>query len=356
MIWLTLRQHRTELVVLIGLSIVIGVVLLITGQNMHHLYDQLGIAACLSANSEAGQCTRAIAQFSYSPYSNLQSYFPWLNLIPALYGVLIGAPLLAREYEQGTCKFIWTQGKTRRCWLLIESGVLLTIFLILAVLTTLIMTWWNGPLVALNGPFPLASYDFAGFNPVAYATFALALGTAAGALARRVIPAIAATFLYIPIWLLLDNAVRGFLIPPIVRYYSLETMAGYPNLTQQDWIVTQGVADRLGHTVSDSIPDAVCGHALSGQYEQCLFNHGFQGIVAYHPPAISGRCRSSRRPSCSLRQRFCLVSLFGEHKAARRRRKDRLLLPALEAGGEIAPHAQHALCLRSDQLAGPMLT
>jgi hypothetical protein len=37
--------------------------------------------------------------------------------IPLLFGVFWGAPLLAREFEDGTHNLAWTQGVTRRRWL-----------------------------------------------------------------------------------------------------------------------------------------------------------------------------------------------------------------------------------------------
>jgi hypothetical protein len=42
---------------------------------------------------------------------------PWLNLLPGLAGVFIGAPLVAREVEDGTWRLAWSQGVTRRAWL-----------------------------------------------------------------------------------------------------------------------------------------------------------------------------------------------------------------------------------------------
>jgi hypothetical protein len=58
----------------------------------------------------------------------------FLNLagivVPAVIGVFVGAPLVAREFELGTHLMVWAQGITRRRWfiskvLLIAAGTLL---------------------------------------------------------------------------------------------------------------------------------------------------------------------------------------------------------------------------------------
>jgi hypothetical protein len=44
-------------------------------------------------------------------------HLPWLNILPGLLGVFIGAPLVAREIEDGTWRLAWSQGITRRTWM-----------------------------------------------------------------------------------------------------------------------------------------------------------------------------------------------------------------------------------------------
>src|SRR6185369_14593823 len=42
---------------------------------------------------------------------------------PVLVGVFFGAPLVAREVEQGTHRLVWTQGVTRLQWALAKFGL-----------------------------------------------------------------------------------------------------------------------------------------------------------------------------------------------------------------------------------------
>jgi hypothetical protein len=59
---------------------------------------------------------------------------------------------------------------------------------------SVLVTWWSGPDNAQQlDAFKPGRFDLMGTVPVAYALFAMALGIAAGALLRRVLPAIVVT-------------------------------------------------------------------------------------------------------------------------------------------------------------------
>ena len=48
----------------------------------------------------------------------------YLTVIPALAGLFLGAPLLAREFEYGTFRLAWTQSLSRRRWVLSRTVLL----------------------------------------------------------------------------------------------------------------------------------------------------------------------------------------------------------------------------------------
>jgi hypothetical protein len=52
-----------------------------------------------------------------------------------------------------------------------------------------LFTWWRGPDNAVDGPVKFIYFDIQGVAPIAYTVFAMALGIAAVALFRRVVPA-----------------------------------------------------------------------------------------------------------------------------------------------------------------------
>jgi len=51
----------------------------------------------------------------------------WLGVLvlvtPALIGMFWGAPLVAREFEEGTYRLAWTQSVTRTRWLVVKLAV-----------------------------------------------------------------------------------------------------------------------------------------------------------------------------------------------------------------------------------------
>lgn len=272
MIWLTWRQHRMEILILIGLFAVLSVVLFVTGLQIHHVYDVSSMAHCLYTYAFPGDCGRAYDTF-LPMTGRAHDLMMWLNLLPMLYGIILGAPLLAREYEQGTYKFAWTQGVSRSRWLFAKLGVLLLVLLVFSGALTVIMTWWNQPYDAVLGRFNLVSWDTEGLMPVAFAVFAFALGAAAGGLFRRVVPAVAAVFAYIPLWLTADNWLRAVLPPPLSVRYSLDQV---PTLSRQDWRIAEGVVDHFGHPVYGGVP--ACPPATP-----CPAAQGLEGYLIYQP-------------------------------------------------------------------------
>ena len=134
---------------------------------------------------------------------------------PALIGIFWGAPLIGRELETGTDQLAWTQSVTRTRWLAVKlAGVGVASIATAAVLSYL-LTWWAGPLDHINGNrFAAMTFSSRDIVPLAYAAFAFALGTTAGLLLRRTIPAMAVTLaVFIGIQILVPTAIRPNLLP-----------------------------------------------------------------------------------------------------------------------------------------------
>ncbi len=113
---------------------------------------------------------------------------------PALVGLFWGAPLVAAEAEAGTAQFAWMQSVTRRRWLTVKIGWMLLAAAVWGGVISALVTWWSGPDNAEQlDAFNPGRFDIMGLMPVAYSLFAVALGIAAGAVTRRVLPAMAVT-------------------------------------------------------------------------------------------------------------------------------------------------------------------
>ncbi len=97
MAWVTWRQHQLALA---GVAVLFGVAalyLVIAGLQMHHAYA--AVAACRPAGSVACQGVAGDFLNTYAPGAG--PVLGLLQVIPALIGAFLGAPLLARELEIG---------------------------------------------------------------------------------------------------------------------------------------------------------------------------------------------------------------------------------------------------------------
>jgi hypothetical protein len=121
------------------------------------------------------------------------SDLPSISLIvPAVLGILWGAPLVAHELETRTTDFAWAQSVTRTRWLTVKVGWLLLAAAACGGAIAALTTWWSGPNNAqFASAFEPGHFDTQGIVPIGYAVFAMALGIAAGTVARRTLPAIA---------------------------------------------------------------------------------------------------------------------------------------------------------------------
>ncbi len=113
---------------------------------------------------------------------------PWLNLLPLLTGILLGVPLFAREFEEGTYQFALTQSISRRRWALTQIGTPLLIVVLVALIMTALVTWWNAPFDQIESRFGMPSWDFEGLMPLAFGLLAFALSAFAGGVLRRTVP------------------------------------------------------------------------------------------------------------------------------------------------------------------------
>ena len=125
-----------------------------------------------------------------------------LQVVPALIGAFVGAPVLARELETGTFRYAWTQGFGRWRWALAKLVLLAVAVTAAAGAISVLFSWYYQPYFntgnqALNlsevSPFFPGLFDLRGVGFAAWTLAAFAIGALAGMLIRRVVPAIVAT-------------------------------------------------------------------------------------------------------------------------------------------------------------------
>jgi hypothetical protein len=251
MMWVTWRQHRTQLLFGMAVLAVLLAFLLRTGLEIASTFRSSGLAHCLSFS---GRDCSGISDAFTGRYSSLQFTIPLFLILPALIGVFWGAPLVAREVEQGTHRVAWTQGVTRTRWAWNKIVVLTAATMAGAAAVTWAVSWWSRPLVASanNDRFSLGIFDLRGLVPVAYAVFALALGVAAGTVIRRVVPAMGATIAaYAAVRLPVEVWVRPHLAAAKTLSYQFDLSKGPTRSLSGAWVLSTKTVDGAGRVLGN---------------------------------------------------------------------------------------------------------
>jgi hypothetical protein len=312
MIRLSWLQFRTQAVTAAAALAAFAVLLAVTGPHLASQYAASGLGSC-----HGGNCGSVANTF----LSQLQatSTYPVVYLLgialilfaPAIIGIFWGAPLIAREVETRTSVLAWTQSITRTRWLVVKLTLTGLAAMAVTEALSLMYAWWADPIgkaIDLGGSTSLFSGDrfsslaFAthGITPLGYAAFAFTLGTAAGALIRRTVPAMAVTLVIfaaaqvaMPLW------VRPHLIPPDRTIAAIGPVPGdnqavgldYGNLTAVAvpgqpgaWIISSGAINPAGQQVT-TLP-ATCAGAAGAKADnpgQCLNSQGYREAISYEP-------------------------------------------------------------------------
>ena len=295
MIWLTWRQHRRELLIVGVVFAALVIYLVWTGHAMYSAYTQttggMSVASCELHRGEpmSDLCNALIGDF-YSFYNNNMLAFGALVLLPPLAGVFLGAPLVARELEGGTYRLVWTQSVTRRRWLLTKVAAMLGVALLASAAIIPLVYWWRGPFsiddAGINGPV----YGVEGIVPLAYMTFALALGIAAGTLLRRTVAAMFATLaVYAGVTLGIVLYLRQYLLPPLTATWNPYTSSGPTPTSNQDWMLYSGYLDAAGKQIDSATVYSACAPngnvdlTVGSAFNACVHAHGWLSTMTWQP-------------------------------------------------------------------------
>jgi ABC-type transport system involved in multi-copper enzyme maturation permease subunit len=215
--------------------------------------------------------------------------------VPLLFGMFWGAPAVARERETGTVQFAWTQSVTRRRWLAVKTGWLLLTGAAFGGAVAGIVTWWDGPLNALNPEqFTPGKFDIEGIVPIGYAVFAVALGIAAGTLIGRSLAAIAVTGgVFVAIRVVITYWVRVHYMPAVTTIYSVTQSlpskgANWPlaqGVVLPDGQFSTGLTVGPGFIMGFGPVPASCSQAQSqiSATLTCMAHLGYRSFATYQP-------------------------------------------------------------------------
>jgi hypothetical protein len=223
-----------------------------------------------------------------------------LQAVPVLIGAFAGAPVLARELETGTFRYAWTQGFGRWRWTLAKLVLLAVVLAAVAGVFSLLFSWYYQPyFVAGNDATSLTEYtpffpglfDLRGIGFAAWTLAAFAIGALAGALIRRVVPAIAAT---LAAYTGLAFATGAWLRPA----YMTPVVTSNLNVPGSAWVMSQWwtKGGRFAFTgwPSERLLNQFCPAGPSGPVgpggkskgvglAECIAQHGYTQWTSYQP-------------------------------------------------------------------------
>jgi hypothetical protein len=287
--WLAWRQSR----LLVGLALV--VVLLVAGVLG---WDAVDLTAAAGPQHLTGLCSDPPSAVAGGPggptvissacrrlldaqSTDLSFYLsllqPALVLLPVLLGMMVGAPLLAREYEQRTHQLAWSQSVSPVRWFAARLGMAAAVVGLASLALTGLSDWFWRDYVVLGDvqsyAFTPLTYNAIGVVPIAYALFALALGAAVGLLLRSTLPAVLVTGALQVAFELLMYQLRPYLYPmvsavqPQTDAVAVDGFAAPAN----SWLIHSGIVLPDGSRVSSTVDcgSSACRHftAYYGSYQ-----------------------------------------------------------------------------------------
>lgn len=256
MVWLTWRQHRAQMLVTAGFLAVMGIVLLVHGLMASGLPDP----------ERRGQ------------FLGMNTYLSWLPLVPLVAGLFWGAPVLARELERGTHRLAWTQSVSRRRWLFTKLGVLGLAVTAAGVVLGVMISVWLSVFDGIRDADPFGDMALFGATGVlggVWWLFGFMLGTAAGGVLRRTLPAFAVTIaMFVLAMVALFSARDDYAAPERVVVEGEDTLPT-AMITGSAFLSPAGVE-------TEEPPE--CAAEGRDTYLSCVADAGYRNVLFYQPP------------------------------------------------------------------------
>jgi hypothetical protein len=254
-IWVTWRQQRVQILATIGVVVVVSAILVYVRSDVVSLLPDMAAVS--------------------DKYNQFVQYFVLAMLVlPALLGMFAGAPLFAREIEQGTHVFGLTQSVSRRRWLMTKFGMAGGSLAILMFVLGLVAAWALEPAnFVLSGRMARTMFETQGLTVGAYSLMAFAIGATAGLLLRNTLGAMVVTLvLYTLLVMTVANEVRPHYATP--THYEGEVGESKRMEPMGSMTVAYGYLDANGKEVGFSA--IACARAMNS-VEECMKAQGVVG-------------------------------------------------------------------------------
>lgn len=283
-LWVTWRQHRAQVLVVVVFVAAVGGLLVAHGLRT-------GAVVATFEPGTVGHGNALGRQFNEVGHVLLLSAG-----VPALIGLFLGTPLLAREYERGTHVLAWTQSVSRRAWLGVKLAGLGAAVALTGLGYGLAVYVWAGRFGSLPSGGRLANPELfvtSGIVPAGWWLFAFAVGAAAGAVFRTLLPAMAVTLavFFLAVTALSESDVRLHYAAPVHVEYSAPVVRGEPaSINTRSGAVAQlpggaalvgyGWLDAGGNPLDDERTRAC---PATSDYLDCMRDEGYRWFIDYHP-------------------------------------------------------------------------
>jgi hypothetical protein len=263
-----------------ALLVMLAAAVVATNLPIRAAYHRDTLSECLPPTTRAG-CDIIVRHF-LGQFDGWVTALRALAVLPALVGLFVGAPLLARELEHGTHRFAWTQGVTRRRWLYSKTALLAVATLLTAGAASALVMWWRSPFDTLEGRMSPSGFDIEGLVVPAYALFALAVGVLAGLIFRRTVPAMTATLV---VFVATRLAVVTFLRPHFESPLHRTAVATDTGRQAGDWLLSDTLVDAAGRQITAAREDLAVLHAQQAGIDphSYLVTVGWKRVISYQP-------------------------------------------------------------------------
>jgi hypothetical protein len=308
MTWLVWRQHRYEIIVMLGGAALIAAMLIYGADLAVRTRAELGVDTCPPLVVDTyvlvdNVWTRGIATETVTD-PNCTSLelqlaervqpFRWLIVflffVPAVVGAFVGGPLFSREFERGTHRLVWTQGITRLRW---AAGKLIGL-LAAGVAAATIVALFGGLAERIigGGTDRYTNFRLEGPAFVSYVVFAIAIAAFAGTLSRRILGGML-------LGLLVFGAVQFFVQYAVRPHYEAPVVASMANaedaarglqVPEGSWFLGTDHLSAAGEVVDPtrvrSLTDAYRPGRDPLRYNMLAYlaENGVYQRVRYHPP------------------------------------------------------------------------
>ncbi|QKW49358.1 ABC transporter permease [Streptomyces buecherae] len=287
--WVVWRQHRATAWTVLALT---AVAACCVGYWFHQQYafqQENGIAGCdillPTCHGERFTVEDSLpesARLLHTDYRDMILRVGYgLLCLPLLVAMFIGAPLFARDFENGSHRLALTQSVSPRRWMAAKLGFAVSLTLVVSlVLTALYGWWWHstwrdfGDLV-WDTPTPFLT---AGPAAVALAVLAVVVAATVGLVIRRTLPAMVVSLAISGGVLYLLRAWR-----PAERLWPVRVERTAPSSFVDTPRHARHQVLKYENSWGDRLPVEICPE-MNPERARCLREHNVvSSIVEYHP-------------------------------------------------------------------------